>query len=64
VFDRRYAYLASTIYGAAIAATLIVGSTVAFIVVLIVGGPIVGFMYSRSRCEPGTGRSRERTRLR
>jgi hypothetical protein len=49
MFDRRYAYLASTIYAAAIAATLIIGSNVAFIVVLIVGAPVVGFMYSRCR---------------
>jgi hypothetical protein len=47
VLDRRYAYLASAVYGAAIAATLILGATSAFIVVLIVGAPLVGRMYSR-----------------
>lgn len=55
MFDRRYAHMASTIYSAAIAATLIVGATTAFLIVLIVGGPVTGMMYSRS----SPGRRRE-----
>ncbi len=45
MFDRRYAHLASMIYGAVIAGTLIAGSTAAFIIVIVVGGPITGMMY-------------------
>ena len=48
MFDRRYAYLASTIYAAALAGTLIAGATTAFIIVLVVGGPITGISYRRS----------------
>jgi hypothetical protein len=45
MFDRRYAYLASMIYAAAIAGTLIAGATTAFIIVIVVGGPITGMLY-------------------
>jgi hypothetical protein len=55
MFDRRYAYLGSSIYAAAIAATLIAGAHTAFLIVLVAGGPITGLLYAYS----GRGRRRE-----
>jgi hypothetical protein len=51
----RYAYLGSSIYAAAIAATLIAGAHTAFLIVLVAGGPITGLLYAYS----GRGRRRE-----
>ena len=45
MFDRRYAYFSSMLYAAAIAATLIVNAKTAFLVVIVVGGPVIGMMY-------------------
>jgi uncharacterized membrane protein YedE/YeeE len=53
MFDRRYAYMASTIYAAAIAGTLIAGAITAFIIVIVVGGPITGMMYRSSSSHQG-----------
>ena len=45
MIDRRYAHLASMIYAAAMAGTLIAGASTAFIIIAVVGGPVIGLLH-------------------